>query len=155
MCHVAGCEHKLSAKLWSRQCMINKVIVYKKKSVCNRLNELSGIRFFNLIEKWVQWEHCSLENLLILKVPIDQYDDLNVAPRSLFKLHSTSWCRENSADGCWLNHFFIFKSRGLNSVQFPKKGGTVGERFIVAHVCVCVFLWFRSALYSPACRLPL
>ncbi len=29
VCHVAVCEHKL--KLWSRQCTINKVIVYKKK----------------------------------------------------------------------------------------------------------------------------
>ncbi len=31
-CHVAVCEHKLSAKLWSRQCTINKVVYQKKKS---------------------------------------------------------------------------------------------------------------------------
>ncbi len=44
MCHVAGCEHKLSAKSWSRQCTINKVIVYQKiESARNRLNESSGI----------------------------------------------------------------------------------------------------------------
>ncbi len=41
-CHVAACEHKLSAKLWSRQCTINKVIV-KKNNNNNRLNESSGI----------------------------------------------------------------------------------------------------------------
>ncbi len=28
VCHVAVCEIKLSTKLWSRQCMINKVIIY-------------------------------------------------------------------------------------------------------------------------------
>ncbi len=33
VCYVAVCEHKLSAKLWSRQCTINKVIiVYQKTS---------------------------------------------------------------------------------------------------------------------------
>ncbi len=45
VCHVAVCEHKLSAKSWSRQCTINKVIVYQKKeSARNRLNESLGIR---------------------------------------------------------------------------------------------------------------
>ncbi len=45
VCHVAVCEHKLFAKLWSRKCTIYKVIVYQKKeSARNRLNESSGIR---------------------------------------------------------------------------------------------------------------
>ncbi len=45
MCHVAVCEHKLSAKLWSRQCTICKVIVYQnKESARNRLNESLGIQ---------------------------------------------------------------------------------------------------------------
>ncbi len=40
----ALCGHKLSAKLWSRQCTINKVTVYQKKeSVRNRPNESLGI----------------------------------------------------------------------------------------------------------------
>ncbi len=43
--HVVVCEHKLSAKLRRRQCMINKVIVYQKKVLArNRLNESLGIQ---------------------------------------------------------------------------------------------------------------
>ncbi len=36
VCHEAVCEHKLSGKLWSRQCTINKVIVYPIKRVLSQ-----------------------------------------------------------------------------------------------------------------------
>ncbi len=42
MCHVAVCEHEISAKLWSWQYTINKVIVYQKKSRL-AITESSGI----------------------------------------------------------------------------------------------------------------
>ncbi len=46
VCHVAVVNINFQQIYESRQCTINKVIVFQKnKLACNRLNESSGIRF--------------------------------------------------------------------------------------------------------------